>query len=141
MAERVETARDRFATLPADLTETVESLRERLAELPAELPEEIADLRERFSAEELRKVAEAYLKVASDLYTALAERGEETIERLRSQPALEDGLGRAEAVLGDAADLTEEALGTVARRTARSVSRPRSSRVAQPAASPRRATR
>ncbi|TCN54195.1 heparin binding hemagglutinin HbhA [Rhodococcus sp. SMB37] len=115
--DRVETARERIASVPADLTETIESLRSRLGELPAELPEELADLRERFSAEELRKVAEAYLKVASDLYTAFAERGEETIERLRQQPAVEERLGRAEAAFGDVVDLTEDALGTVARQT------------------------
>ncbi|MGX6508565.1 heparin-binding hemagglutinin [Rhodococcus sp. SJ-2] len=114
---RVETARERIASVPADLTETIESLRARLSELPSELPEEIADLRERFSSEELRRVAEAYLKVASDLYSAFAERGEETIERLRQQPAVEERLGRAEAAFGDVVDLTEEALGTVARQT------------------------
>lgn len=117
VAETVETARDRISGLPADLAETVESLRERLAGLPAELPEEIAELRERFSSEELMKVAEAYLKVASDLYTALAERGEGTVERLRSQPAVGEGIDRAEELFGDAVELTEEALGTVARQT------------------------
>ena len=66
----------RIADISEDVTEGVESLRERLANLPAELPDEIAELRERFTPEELRKVAEAYLKVASDLYTSLAERGE-----------------------------------------------------------------
>ncbi len=74
-------------------------------------------MRERFTPEELRKVAEAYLKVASDLYVALAERGEEAVERIRKQPAVEEQLGRAEAVFGDAVELTEEALGTVARQT------------------------
>lgn len=117
VSDRVETARERIAAVPADLTETIEALRARLGDLPAELPEELADLRERFSAEELRKVAEAYLKVASDLYAAFAERGEETIDRLRQQPAVEERLGRAEAAFGDVVDLTEDALGTVARQT------------------------
>ena len=95
----------------------VESLRERLANLPAELPDEIAELRERFTPEELRKVAEAYLKVASDLYTSLAERGEETVERIRRTPAVEESLERANSAANDVVDLTEQALGTVASQT------------------------
>ena len=115
--ERVGGAKERIAGLPDELTEGVENLRDRLAGLPSELPEELAELREKFTADELRKVAEAYLKVASDLYTSLAERGEETVERIRKQPAVEEGIGRAETAFGDAVELTEEALGTVARQT------------------------
>ncbi|MGB2950608.1 MAG: heparin-binding hemagglutinin [Rhodococcus sp. (in: high G+C Gram-positive bacteria)] len=117
VTERVDTARARIADLSEDVTEGVESLRERLTALPAELPDEIADLRERFTPEELRKVAEAYLKVASDLYTSLAERGEETVERIRRTPAIEEGLERANAAANDVVDLTEQALGTVASQT------------------------
>ena len=80
---RIDEARERWANLPTEVLEGVEQLRERLAALPSELPEELAELRERFTPEELRKVAEAYLKVASDLYVALAERGEEAVERIR----------------------------------------------------------
>ena len=110
VTERVDTARARIADLSEDVTE-------RLTALPAELPDEIADLRERFTPEELRKVAEAYLKVASDLYTSLAERGEETVERIRRTPAIEEGLERANAAANDVVDLTEQALGTVASQT------------------------
>lgn len=117
VTERVDTARARIADLSEDVTEGVESLRERLTNLPAELPDEIADLRERFTPEELRKVAEAYLKVASDLYTSLAERGEETVERIRRTPAVEEGLDRANSAANDVVDLTEQALGTVASQT------------------------
>ena len=117
VTDRVDTARARIADLSEDVTEGVESLRERLANLPAELPDEIADLRERFTPDELRKVAEAYLKVASDLYTSLAERGEETVERIRRTPAVEEGLERANAAANDVVDLTEQALGTVASQT------------------------
>ncbi|MCZ4079219.1 heparin-binding hemagglutinin [Rhodococcus sp. H36-A4] len=117
VTERVDTARARIADLSEDVTEGVEGLRERLAKLPAELPDEIADLRERFTQDELRKVAEAYLKVASDLYTSLAERGEEAVERIRRTPAVEDGLDRANAAANDVVDLTEQALGTVASQT------------------------
>ncbi|SNT39097.1 heparin-binding hemagglutinin [Rhodococcoides kyotonense] len=117
VTDRVDTARARIADFSEDVTEGVESLRERLTNLPAELPDEIAELRERFTPEELRKVAEAYLKVASDLYTSLAERGEETVERIRRTPAVEEGLGRANAAANDVVDLTEQALGTVASQT------------------------
>jgi heparin binding hemagglutinin HbhA len=117
VTDRVDTARARLADFSEEVTEGVESLRERLANLPAELPDEIAELRERFTPEELRKVAEAYLKVASDLYTSLAERGEETVERIRRTPAVEEGLGRANAAANDVVDLTEQALGTVASQT------------------------
>ncbi|MDJ0395998.1 heparin-binding hemagglutinin [Rhodococcus sp. G-MC3] len=117
VTERVEGARARIADISEDVTEGVESLRERLSSLPAELPDEIADLRERFTPDELRKVAEAYLKVASDLYTSLAERGEETVERIRRTPAVEEGLERANSAANDVVDLTESALGTVASQT------------------------
>ena len=116
-ARSVSAAPGSASPTPGRVTEGVENLRERLAGLPSELPEELAELREKFTAEELRKVAEAYLKVASDLYTSLAERGEETVERLRNQPVVEEGIGRAETAFGDAVELTEEALGTVARQT------------------------
>lgn len=117
VGDRVDTARARLADLQEDVTESVETLRNRLEALPQELPEEIAELRERFTPEELRKVAEAYLKVASDLYTALAERGEETVERIRKNPQIEEGLERANKAANDAVDLTEDTLGTVASQT------------------------
>ncbi|GAA3171908.1 heparin-binding hemagglutinin [Rhodococcus baikonurensis] len=113
---RVDGARE-LASVQGDVAESVEALRERLAGLPSELPEELAELREKFSPEELRKVAEAYLKVAGDLYNSLAERGEDAVERIRKQPAVEEGIAAAESALGDAVELTEDALGTVARQT------------------------
>ncbi len=114
---RVDGAREKLASVQGDVAESVDALRERLAGLPSELPEELAELREKFSPEELRKVAEAYLKVAGDLYNSLAERGEDAVERIRKQPAVEEGIAAAESALGDAVELTEDALGTVARQT------------------------
>ena len=105
---RVEEARERFAALPADLQEQIESLRERLAGLPSELPEELAELREKFTVEELRAVAERYLKVALDLYADLAERGEETVERLRTRPVVEERIGRVEGLVDDALARTKD---------------------------------
>lgn len=62
-------------------------------------------------------MAEAYLQVATDIYNNLAERGEEAIERLRSTPGIEENVTRAEGLVGNYAELTEQALGTVASQT------------------------
>ncbi len=99
-----------LANLPTEVSEGVEQLRERLAALPAELPEELAGVARavhpRGAAQGRRGVLEGRLR---HLYVALAERGEEAVERIRKQPAVEEQLGRAEAVFGDAVELTEEA--------------------------------
>ena len=139
VTEAVEGARERLSTLPADIQEQIEALRERLAGLPSELPDEIAELREKFTAEELRKAAEQYLKVAADLYAELATRGEETVERLRNRSGVDeqiekvegfykdaqeraegfvgDARERAEGFVGEAREAAEDALGKVSERT------------------------
>ncbi len=109
--------RERAEARTAEWQAKAEETRERLQGLPEEVPTQIADLREKFSPEELRKVAEAYVQVATDLYNSLAERGEEAVERLRHQPLVEENIERAEGYVADARDLTEDALGTVAART------------------------
>lgn len=91
--------------------------RELLQGLPDDVPSQINELRDKFTPEELRKVAEAYIQVATDLYNSLAERGEETVDRLRQQPLVGENIERAESAVNDARGLTEEALGTVAART------------------------
>jgi heparin binding hemagglutinin HbhA len=117
---RVDDARERFATLPADVQEQIEALRERLAALPSELPEDIAELREKFTTEELRKAAESYLKVALDLYSDLAVRGEETVERLRTKPTVSERIEKVEGLYNDAVNQTQDALAKVSEQ-ARSV--------------------
>lgn len=114
--DRVETARENAKARVDSLVDDVESLRKRLVGLPAELPE-INELRESFTPEELKKVAEAYLKVAADLYSSLAVRGEETVERIRRSPGIEGSIERANAAAGEVAELTEQALGKVAAET------------------------
>ncbi|MDL9945396.1 histone H1-like repetitive region-containing protein [Gordonia sp. ABSL11-1] len=94
-----------------------EEARTKLSALPVELPDEIDDLFTRFSPEELRKVAEAYLAVAAGLLTALSERGEEVVERLKTQPIVEENLPKLEKVYNDAVGLTEDALGTISGQT------------------------
>ena len=62
-------------------------------------------------------MAEAYIEVATGIYNSLAERGEETVERLRQQPEFQDNVSRAEKAYNDAVDLTEDALGTISSQT------------------------
>ncbi|WP_280401373.1 heparin-binding hemagglutinin [Nocardia carnea] len=110
---RVDEARERFAGLPADVQTQFEQIRARLAELPSELPEDLAELREKFTTEELRKLAEQYYRQVLDLYSDLAVRGEETVERLRANHLVEEQVGRVESLYKDASSRAEEVLGRV----------------------------
>ncbi|MGC4935030.1 heparin-binding hemagglutinin [Gordonia sp. DT30] len=105
LRERTETASTRFG-----------ETKSRLNSLPEEVPS-IDELRSKLTPEELRKVAEPYVELATTLYNSLAERGEETVERLRRQPLVQEGLTRAEKTYNDAVDLTEDALGVVSSQT------------------------
>ncbi|MGW4326735.1 heparin-binding hemagglutinin [Nocardia sp. NPDC004573] len=110
---RVEEARERFANVPADVQSQFGSLRERLSVLPSELPDDLAELREKFTAEELRALAEKYYRQALDIYADLAARGEETIERLRANQAVEERIGKVETLYGDAVSRAEDVVGRV----------------------------
>ncbi|MGI5222749.1 heparin-binding hemagglutinin [Nocardia sp. CA-290969] len=110
---RVDEARERFAGLPADVQTQFEQIRTRLAELPSELPEDLAELREKFTAEELRKLAEQYYRQVVDIYSDLAVRGEETVERLRANHLVEEQVGRVESLYKDASSRAEEVLDRV----------------------------
>ncbi len=110
LRERTEEASD---TVQTRLTET----RTRLTALPDEVPSTIEELRTKYTPEELRKIAEGYLDLATDWYNNLAERGEETVERLRQQPAVQENLTRVEKAYNDAVDLTEDTLGVVSSQT------------------------
>ena len=112
-----ENAQARYEAATGQAQERIAEARERLQALPEEFPADIEGLREKFTPEELRKVAEAYIEVATDIYNSLAERGEDAVERLRSQPLVEENLSRVEKAYADAQQLTEEALGTVSSRT------------------------
>lgn len=112
--------RERAESAQARVEETrgrIEETRDRISALPEEIPTNIDDLRSRFSSEELRKVAEAYIEVATSIYNSLAQRGEETVERLRHQPEFQDNIVKAEKAYNDAVDLTEDALGTISSQT------------------------
>ncbi|GAB2641115.1 hypothetical protein GCM10027169_06510 [Gordonia jinhuaensis] len=89
----------------------------RIESLPEEVPAGIEELRTKLSPEEMKKVADAYLQVATSIYNALAERGEDALERFRAQPAFQEQLSRAEKAYNDVVDLTEDTLGTVSSQT------------------------
>jgi heparin binding hemagglutinin HbhA len=115
--EIVTTLRERAGEARSDAGAAVEGRRARLTKLQEDLPSQFDELRERLSTEELRKVAEGYAEVAQSTYNKLVERGEAALERLRSQPALEEAADRVERYSDQAVELTQEALGNVATQT------------------------
>lgn len=124
LRERAESATENAQARVEETRGRIEETRERIQSLPEELPTNIEelrtnidDLRTRFTSEELRKVAEAYIEVATGIYNSLAERGEETVERLRQQPEFQENVSRAEKAYNDAVDITEDALGTISSQT------------------------
>ncbi|MCV7302718.1 heparin-binding hemagglutinin [Mycobacterium barrassiae] len=115
--EIVATLRERAGEARTDAETRVEETRARVTKLQEDLPTQFGDLRERLSSEELRKFAESYAEAAQSSYNKLVERGEAALERLRSQPALEEAAGRVERYSDQAVELTQEALGNVASQT------------------------
>jgi heparin binding hemagglutinin HbhA len=82
-----------------------------------DLPGEISGLRSRLDPTELRKVVDSYTASALQYYQHLAQHGEETIDRLRSQPQVKRALEQAEVAAGEARELADDVLGRVTRRT------------------------
>jgi heparin binding hemagglutinin HbhA len=115
--EIVATLRDRAGEARTDAEARVEESRARLTKLQEDLPNQFGDLRDRLNSDELRKFAETYADAAQTTYNKLVERGEAAIEKLRSQPALEEAAGRVETYTDQAVELTQEALGNVASQT------------------------
>ena len=115
--EIVATLRERAGEARTDAEARVEESRARLTKLQEDLPSQFGDLRDRLSSDELRKFAETYAETAQTTYNKLVERGEVAIEKLRSQPALEEAAGRVETYTDQAVELTQEALGNVASQT------------------------
>jgi heparin binding hemagglutinin HbhA len=115
--EIVATLRERAGEARTDAETRVGETRARVTKLQEELPNQFGDLRERLTSDELRKFAESYAEAAQTSYNKLVERGEAALERLRSQPALEDAAGRVERYSDQAVELTQEALGNVATQT------------------------
>ncbi|MCH9641239.1 MAG: heparin-binding hemagglutinin [Actinomycetia bacterium] len=115
--EIVATLRDRAGEARTDAEARVEKRRARINKLQEELPNQFGDIRDRLTSDEVRKLAENYAETAQSTYNKLIERGEAALERLRSQPALEDAATRVEGYTDQAVELTQEALGSVATQT------------------------
>ncbi|MDT5003528.1 MAG: heparin binding hemagglutinin HbhA [Mycobacterium sp.] len=115
--EIVATLLERAGEARTDAETRVEESRARLTRLQEDLPSQFGDLRDRLSSEELRKFAETYAETAQSTYNKLVERGEVAIEKLRSQPGLEEAAGRVETYTDQAVELTQGALGNVASQT------------------------
>ncbi|MGB3355883.1 MAG: heparin-binding hemagglutinin [Mycobacterium sp.] len=115
--EIVATLRERADEVRSDAETRVAERRARINKLQEELPSQVGDIRERLSSDELRKFAEGYAEAAQTTYNSLIERGEAALERLRSQPALEEAASRVEGYTDQAVELTQDALGTVATQT------------------------
>lgn len=115
--EIVAALRERAEDARTDAETRVEETRARVTKLQEELPTQFGDLREKLNSDELRKFAETYAEAAQTSYNKLIERGEAALERLRTQPALEEAAGRVERYSDQAVELTQEALGNVATQT------------------------
>lgn len=97
-----------------------------------ELPRDIAGVREKLDPAELRKLVDEYTEAAQKLYQKLADQGEGTLTKLRTQPQVRRALDQLEeaiatlqervsgvvgAAAGDARELADEVLAKVTRRT------------------------
>lgn len=111
--ELVATLREQAGEARTTASTRADKTRERLTKLQEDLPARAEELRDRFTSDELRKFAEDYLDQVQSTYQNLVERGEAALERLRTQPAFEQGRER----VGSYRELTEEALGNVANQT------------------------
>jgi heparin binding hemagglutinin HbhA len=111
--ELVDTLREQAGEARTTARSRADKTRERLTKLQEDLPRRTEELRERLTSDELRKFAEDYLDQVQSTYQNLVERGEAALERLRNQPAIEQGRERVESYR----EMTEEALGSVATQT------------------------
>lgn len=74
------------------------------------------ELRAKFTIAEVRKLTEEYRKSVLDYYADLAERGEGTVDRLRSHPSVEPRVERVETFYRDAVAKTEDVVEKVSER-------------------------
>jgi heparin binding hemagglutinin HbhA len=89
-----------------------------------DLPSDFTELREKLDPTELRKVVDAYTKSAVQFYNSLANRGEDALGRLRSQPQVqrawsqvETAQGRVEGAVEEVRELADDVLGKVTHST------------------------
>ncbi|ASR33926.1 hypothetical protein BAY61_01745 [Prauserella marina] len=106
------------------VTESSETARKNIEELPSE----VESFREKLEPTELRKLLDEYTDAALKLYHKLAESGEETWEKIRTQPqvkksfdqleeALHAAQGRVDGVASDAKERVDEVFTRVTGRT------------------------
>lgn len=88
-----------------EVNERAEAARTAVDELPG--------LRDKLDPSELRKLVDTYTSAAANLYSYLAEHGEETLEKLREQPQVKVVLEQ----VGDLQHRADDVLGQIARRT------------------------
>lgn len=110
------------------VNEGADAAKGAVSELPRELPRDLAGVREKLDPAELRKLVDEYTEAAQKLYQKLADQGEDTLNKLRTQPQvrraidqLEEAIATLQARVGDAAgdarELADEVLAKVTRRT------------------------
>jgi heparin binding hemagglutinin HbhA len=94
-----------LARARTQVNERAEAARTAVDELPG--------LREKLDPSELRKLLDTYTSAAANLYSYLAEHGEETLDKLREQPQVKVVLEQ----VGDLQHRADDVLGSIARRT------------------------
>jgi heparin binding hemagglutinin HbhA len=94
------------------LTEALTKARTQVNER-AEAARTAVDDLPKLDASELRKLVDTYTAAAANLYSYLAEHGEETLEKLREQPQVKVVLEQ----VGDLQNRADDVLGNIARRT------------------------
>ncbi|NKY54070.1 hypothetical protein [Nocardia vermiculata] len=110
---RVEEARERLSNIPADVQDQIDALRGRLSGLPSDLPDDLAELRDRFTPDEFRRTVDQYYRQLLDLYSDLAVRGEETVDRLRTNPGFDERFDKVEDIYSDVVTRAEDVLNRV----------------------------
>ncbi|UPG68953.1 heparin-binding hemagglutinin [Gordonia hongkongensis] len=117
VTEKLTELRERTEAAAETAQSRFDEAKTRIGSLSEEVPSDLDELRGKLTAEELKRLADPYVEKAYGFYTSLAERGEATLERLRTKPLVQENLSRAEKVYNDAVDLTEDALGVVSTQT------------------------
>ncbi|GAA2783386.1 hypothetical protein [Crossiella cryophila] len=97
--------------------ETVGERAEKATTAVNDLPAELGELRNKLDPAEFRKIVDAYTQAAQQLYGYLAERGEATLDKLRSNPQVQTAQHRVEEAAAEVRELADDVLGKVTRRT------------------------
>ncbi len=115
-----QTVTDAVNKVRIQINERADAAKSSLGELPTDLQ----GLRGKLDPAELRKLVDNYTKQATDFYDHLADRGEDTLGRLRSQPRVQQAINQVEAAqervgsaVDDARELADDVLGRVTRTT------------------------